>query len=482
MQEKECTCRQLPADHLERVEAWGMSLSTLSYVWRPSTAGAIAPVFEAARANSRTVALRGAGLSYGDASLGNEQVVLDLTRMNRILDWNPETGRITVEPGVTIRQLWQYCLEDGWWPPVVSGTMQVSLGGAAGMNIHGKNNFKAGPIGEHILEIDLMLASGERLTCSHEKNADVFHAAISGFGMLGVITRLTLQMKRVYSGYLNVLAFSTQSFGEIIAEFEERKAGADYLVGWIDCFATGAKLGRGLVHQANYLQPGEDPAPAQSLRVINQELPDTLMGVFPKSLMGKMLQPFTNNLGMRLINTAKFLQGDTIGNNESTQQPHAQFAFLLDYVPNWKHAYKPGALIQFQSFVPAEHAERVFSEEVRISQKLGIVPFLGVFKRHRPDAFLMTHAVDGFSLALDYPYTAHNKDRMAVLAEQMARMVVEAGGRFYYAKDSLLPPQLARQAMGADRIERFCALKSRLDPENILQTDLSRRLYGGFAQ
>jgi len=58
--------------------------------------------------------------------------------MTRILDWTPDTGRITVEPGVTIRQLWQYAIGDGWWPPVVSGTMFVSLGGAAGMNIHGQ--------------------------------------------------------------------------------------------------------------------------------------------------------------------------------------------------------------------------------------------------------------------------------------------------------------------------------------------------------
>jgi FAD/FMN-containing dehydrogenase len=473
-------CENLPKDRLERLEAWGMNKSAMSYVWRPSTTAQIREFFAVAKKAGKTVALRGAGMSYGDASLNTEGIVLDLTRMNRILEWDPATGVVSVEPGVTIRQLWQHCLEDGWWPPVVSGTMFVTLGGAAGMNIHGKNNFAAGPIGEHIQSFDLLLPTGELKTCSRKENSELFFAAIGGFGMLGVFTRIALQMKKVYSGLLKVEAFSTKSLGHIIAEFEERRARADYLVGWIDCFAKGEKLGRGLVHQANYLKPGEDVQPAQTLRVANQELPDTLFGVFPKSILGNMLRPLSNNIGMRMINAAKFVQGSTLGHDKVVLQPHAQFAFLLDYVPNWKFAYKPGGLIQFQSFVPKEDAELVFTEQLRLSHKLGIVPYLGVFKRHRPDQFLMTHAVDGFSLALDYPINDQNRAKLLVLVEQMARLVADSGGRFYFAKDSLLPPQIARQFIGEERIAKFTALKRACDPDNFLQTDLSRRLFGGF--
>src|SRR5258708_23391938 len=113
--------------------------------------------------------------------------------MTRILEWNPATGIIKMEPGVTLRQLWQYTIGDGWWPPVVSGTMFVTMGGAAAMNFHGKNNFKTGPIGDHIIEFDLLLPTGEVLTCSRHVNRDIFFAAISGFGMLGCFTRICLQ-------------------------------------------------------------------------------------------------------------------------------------------------------------------------------------------------------------------------------------------------------------------------------------------------
>ena len=243
----------LPRERMENVEAWGMNTASLAYVYRPTTLDGIREAFEAARRSGRTVGLRGAGRSYGDASLNGENVVLDLTRMNRVLNWNPQTGVIEIEPGVTLRQLWQYAIEDGWWPPVVSGTMFVTLGGAAGMNFHGKNNYKMGPIGDHILEFDLMLPSGEIRTCSRSENRDLFFAAIGGFGMLGCFTRLTLKMKKVESGQLSVLAYATQNFAEIIEKFEERRHTADYLVGWIDCFAAGKAIGRGQVHEARYL-------------------------------------------------------------------------------------------------------------------------------------------------------------------------------------------------------------------------------------
>src|SRR5262249_11066272 len=108
----------LPADHLERVGSWGMSSGGMAYVCRPSTEEGIREVFELARERRLKIGLRGAGRSYGDASTPSEQICLDLTRMNRILDWNPETGVIRCEPGVTIQQIWQYSIEDGWWPYV----------------------------------------------------------------------------------------------------------------------------------------------------------------------------------------------------------------------------------------------------------------------------------------------------------------------------------------------------------------------------
>jgi len=467
----------MPVERLERVWAWGMAASAMSYVYRPSTPEGIQAVFQLARERGLSVGLRGAGRSYGDASLNAEHICLDLTRMNRILDWNPQTGVITVEPGVTIRQLWQYTIEDGWWPYVVPGTMFPTLGGCAAMNIHGKNNWKVGPLGDHILEFDLLLPTGKIKRCNRQQNPDLFHAAIGGFGMLGCFLRLTLELKKIYSGLLAVEPISVASLAEMMEVFEARRGKADYLVGWIDCFAKGRSLGRGLIHQADYLAPGEDPQPAQTLRVENQELPDTLLGVVPKSLMWRLLKPFTNNLGVRLINSAKYHLSRR-HSHHVYRETHAGFAFLLDYVPDWKFAYKPGGLIQYQSFIPTANAEPAFRAQLELCQRRGLVPYLGVFKRHRPDPFLMTHAVEGYSLALDFKVTARNRERVWALTSELDRIVVEADGRFYFAKDSTLHPAGLEHYLAEERVQKFLALKRQCDPEERLQTNLYRRIFG----
>ncbi len=100
------------------------------------------------------------------------------------------------EPGVTIKQLWEYTIEDGWWPPVVPGTMFPTLGGVLAMNIHGKNNFKAGTIGEHVLAFDFLAASGEELHVDRETDSELFNSIIGSFGMLGCFTSITLQAEK----------------------------------------------------------------------------------------------------------------------------------------------------------------------------------------------------------------------------------------------------------------------------------------------
>jgi FAD/FMN-containing dehydrogenase len=468
----------LPSSRLEKVQSWGMNREALAYVYRPSTVVGLREALNDAQRAGRTVGIRGGGCSYGDASINSENVVLDITRMNRILRWEPQEGIIEIEPGVTLQRLWQYVIGDGWWPPVVSGTMFVTMGGAVGMNYHGKNNYKMGPIGEHVLEFDLLLADGTIVTCSREQRPDVFYAAIGGFGMLGCFTRLVMKMKRVYSGLLEVDAFATSTFKEIARVFEERMAVDDYLVGWIDCLAGSKGRGRGLVHAARYLKPGDDTSANQTLQIAFQDLPDTMFGLMPKSIMWRFLKPFSNDTGMRLINWAKYVMGSTLGNNKTSRQSHAAFAFLLDYVPNWKRVYLPGGLIQYQSFVPAEHAAACFDQQMEICRKFNVFPWLGVFKRHRTDNFLMTHAVDGYSLALDFPVRKRSADRLKQAVSEMNRVVLESGGRFYFAKDSMLTPDDASAYLGEDVIARFRQLKRELDPNGLWQTDLSRRLFG----
>ncbi|MCB9766277.1 MAG: FAD-binding oxidoreductase [Alphaproteobacteria bacterium] len=453
-------------------DGFGASQRSVSTFVTPRDPEELAAVFRRASEEGVRVAMRGSGRSYGDAALNGGQLIVDMRLMNQILSWDPETGIIETRPGLTIRELWQTILADGWWPPVVPGTAWPTLGGCASMNIHGKNHFKMGGIGDHILELDIVTPTGALLTLSREVEPELFHAVIAGFGMLGAITRVKLKMKQVESGRLRVRQWAVPDLRRQIEAFEAHREDSDYLVSWVDCIAPGRALGRAQVHRAVYIPREHDPE--VDLDPDHQHLPGHIMGV-PKTLVPKILKLFSFNLGMRMVNLGKYL-ASVVGSNKPYLQGHVAFHFLLDYVPNFREAYDPGGFIQYQPFVPAAHALDVFTDLLQRCQRADIVPYLGVLKRYRPDDFLLSHALDGFSLAMDFPVTRANRDALWALCHEMSDVVLEVGGRFYPAKDSVLRPEDFRRAFGQGPIATFRGLRDRVDPQRILRTEWAERV------
>jgi len=355
----------------------------------------------------------------------------------------------------------------------VPGTMKPTLGGCLAMNVHGKNNFRAGPIGEHVLEIDVLTTAGEVVTCSLDKNADIFAAAIGGMGLLGAITRIKLRLKRVHSGGLRVESRSARNLDEMFDLFEEGLPVNDYLVGWVDCFASGKAVGRGIVHVADYLGADEDPGCEESLHVERQGLPPNI-AFLPRNKIWRLMRFMTNDAGMRVVNAGKY-HVSWREHRCAYFQSHVAFAFLLDYVPDWRFAYGPEGFIQYQVFVPHAEGRACLKEVLVLCQKAGIRPYLGVMKRHRADGFLLSHALDGWSLALDFRVTQRKRQRLMALTHELTGRVLAAGGKFYFAKDSVLDPSEVARAYGVERLQRFAALKRRLDPGCLLSNDLWRR-------
>lgn len=457
------------------VDGFGRSQRAASRYLVPRTVGELGASLARAASEGVQVAFRGAGRSYGDAALNAGQLLVDTRQLNRLLAWDPVQGVAEVEAGLSIGELWRHTLPDGFWPAVVPGTMAPTLGGCLSANIHGKNNFRVGPIGDQVLDFDLLAPDGQTYRCSRTENPDLFHAAIGGFGALGAFTRIKLRLKKVASGLLRVEGIRTRTLNDAFEVFEERAAKADYLVGWIDGLTEGEALGRGVLHQASYLAAEEDrEGSARTLAVARQDLPATILG-FPRRLVWRLMRPFMTDLGMSLMNLGRYAASALHRPGHSILQSHAAFAFLLDYVPDWRFAYGSAGFIQIQPFVPAAAAREVLREILERCQRAELPPYLVVLKRHRPDPFLLTHGLDGYSFAMDFP--VHDRERLWALGREIVDLTLAAGGKFYFAKDSILRPGDAERAYGQDRVEAFFALKRRVDPAGLLRSDLFRRVF-----
>lgn len=458
----------------EELTGWGLAQSARCQVIRPETTGAIAEAFaEAARAG-KTVALRGAGCSYGDAALNNGALVLDCSRLNRILTWDAESGQITVEPGVTIAQIWRRTLPDGWWPAVVPGTSAVTVGGAAAMEIHGKNNWQAGAFGDSVLAFDLLLPNGETLTCSREQHDDLFQAAFGGMGLLGAFTALTLQLRRIHSGDVWEITTAHNSLDDVIAGLEEATTWASDLVAWIDTSARGGRLGRGLLKAGRDLAPDEDLRPERTLTEAHQLGHTPLAARLPKGWLPRLARPLTSRAGVWLSNRGQWSGGQGIRQRRFHLSSYVAANFPLDAIPDWRESYRPGGLMQYQSMIPRADAGDAFREILDRSRRAGLAPSFAVLKKHRASDAPLSCLLDGYSLALDYPVRRGEEEKLRGLLAALNDVAAGASGRVYFAKDSTLTPEQTRRMYGA-ALDDFHALKQQYDPQGLLSTDLYQR-------
>jgi len=125
-------------------------------------------------------------------------------RLSRFVSFAEDSGVLTALSGTTLAEVIAEFLPRGWFPAVVPGTMQVSLGGCIAADIHGKNHHRDGAFGAHVKEIELVSADRSRLRCSPEREKELFWATVGGMGLTGLITEVALQLVPVESSYVVV--------------------------------------------------------------------------------------------------------------------------------------------------------------------------------------------------------------------------------------------------------------------------------------
>ncbi|MFQ5915296.1 MAG: FAD-binding protein [Nitrospinota bacterium] len=458
----------------ERVSGWTLASHSMAHVARVTSREEIDNVLTEARRRGLSVTLRGSGYSYGDEILNEGGLILDLGRMNRILDWNPENGQMTVEPGVTYGQALACCLKDNWVISAVPGTRHPTLGGALANNVHGKNAWNEGNLGDSVVAFTLLTGNGEVYRCTREENSELFLAAIGGLGLLGVFLEIVLQCKCVPSPFLEVRKWTVPNLETLFRVMDALRVSTEYHVGWVDCFATGRSLGRGTLHAARFVErPKGRARRGEDLAVTSP----SLLGLFPRTWLWPFLRPFFGNGFMRLVNTTKFHADRLASRQQPCVQNFFKFNFLLDSIPDWRQLYKPHGYVELFPLIPFGAAPEAFRELIELTQGYGAPSFLAGIKSHRRDDFLLSYSLDGYSLGIDVPAVDGLRARFDELFYRMTEIVLRSGGRIHLAKDDKLTPDHFRQMF--PRWREFEVIKQKYDPESLFESGMYRRLFLG---
>src|SRR5438067_1794914 len=237
----------------ERYQSWGRypkaaHRSVTKIYWRDELVDALR------RAEPASLLPYGMGRSYGDCCLNSGRDLLDCTALNRILDYDWETGRICVEGGITLGDLLKVIVPRGWFLSVTPGTKFVSVGGAIANDVHGKNHHRAGTFGCYVTCFELLRSDGKRLLCSPEENTNLFQATIGGLGLTGVILWAEIRLQPIPSPLMEMERIRFASLREFMDIAAASEQDFEYTVAWVDCLASGKQLGRGLFTRGNHAE------------------------------------------------------------------------------------------------------------------------------------------------------------------------------------------------------------------------------------
>ena len=432
------------------LSGWGRALRSASVTLRPDGMDDAKAVF-AATPRAHGLIAYGAGRSYGDCALNAEGSALLTAGLTGILGFDPDTGILDAEPGVTFRQLLDVFLPRGFLAPVTPGTSFATLGGAVANDVHGKNHEVSGSFCRHLTGLDLLTPDGVLQSIGPDRDAELFHATCGGIGLTGIITRVSIRLRRVDGNLVSLREQALPDLDSFLAAMDAHRD-ATYAVGWIDGTARGGALGRGILETA-------EPAAGR--------LPDAAPGRLrvPFDLPGLALNP----LSIRMFNAVYYRRAPAAGRERLARLE--KFFYPLDAIHAWNRIYGKRGFHQFQNVVPFETGATALRELLEVIAGSRRASFLAVLKRlGAAGAGHLSFPQPGYTLALDFP----SFGGIGELYGRLVAITLKHGGRVDLAKDSLMDAGAFREMY--PRWPEFRDVLDRVDPEERLQSDMSRRL------
>lgn len=423
------------ADHV----SWGRVVRSAHQVARPGAPDRAAAALTAAAAADLPVLPFGLGRSYGDSNLNPEGGLIETTRLDRFIRFDREAGRLHAEAGVSLDEILRVIVPHGWFLPTTPGSRRVTLGGAIANDVHGKNHHRAATFGAHVKRFRLARSDGSITEVTLDAHPDLFAATIGGLGLTGLILDAEIALVRIPSAFIDQVTEPLANVDQFFDIAEARADQYEHTVAWIDCTATGARLGQGVFSSGDWAREG-------ALTPHKSGTGPSL----PVDAPGFALNP----LSLKLFNMA--YRGRQLMKPARARVPYGGFFHPLDTIGSWNRLYGAKGFYQYQSVIGPDAARDATREMLRRIAASGEGSFLAVLKTFGDQASpgWLSFPAPGATLALDF---ANRGAKTLRLLADLDAIVREAGGRLYPAKDGRMSADMFQA--GYPQWERVEALR-----------------------
>lgn len=422
-----------------------------------------------AKRNGLRVCPLGSGLSFGDAALLNKRIMLDVTKLNQILSFDPNNGNIRVQSGTRTIDVLKFLVPHGRGLTGLSGSKGNTIAGNVSNDVNGKDAWKNGTFCTNVISMMVMTSNGDVIEVDRKTDANLFDAICGGLGLIAVILEVTLRTVPSVSYRVSVRSEKTGDISSTISALDENAEKQDFTYCWVDTSANGASSGRGIcesarfviddhMHDAHGIQQGFEMK--KPLGLFNPELFWTAMRIF-----------YTNGLHQQVSRLKYTLSKDI----DSGVVDYTKFQYpMVSLFSHWNLQFYPHGFREAQLLFPSKHFETAFTEIMGFCTRNGIPPWICGVKKHREENGLLSFGGDGYSFTLNYSLKGMSEEKIKRIEASIIGLTIKHHGKCYLGKF----PFMGSSELEAmyPQLPAFVSVKWELDPNGLLWSDAAERM------
>jgi decaprenylphospho-beta-D-ribofuranose 2-oxidase len=400
---------------------------------------------------------RGGGYSYAAASFGGGSLVLDMTRFDRVLRFQPGEKFVEVEAGLRLEQLLALTAPRGLILPVQPGYPAITVGGCIAGNVHGKNPHLEGTFRRCVVDVTLFHPRLGTLRLDRQTEPELFEMTCGGYGLTGIILAATLRLEPLPGWTAAVERVPVEGLADGLARIRERTPGSAFAYTWHDGTPIAGAFGRGFVYVGQL--PGGPPPTREVVpryrRLTSASRPRLRVPIWGRTtsrLLGAGFRAFER---MR---------------PRSSVMPLFDALFPFARRGEYFLLYGRRGLAEVQSLVPDDGIGdflRALEKQILLVRPPAVMASMKLF---RGEERFVRFEADGVCVTLDLVRSPEGLGFLPVID----RLTLEFGGRPHIIKDSRLPAHVVARSYPG--YEEFRERRRAYDPGAAFRSELSARL------
>ena len=435
----------------EQISGWGNFPKFIANVIKPES---VEELFDFVTTEDHSLIARGGKTSYGDASLNNHGLNIDMTHFDKILSFSKETGILNCQSGVKLFDIIKTFHNEGWFLNITPGTQRATVGGCIACDSHGKN-WEAGSFCNYVIGFNIMIDSGKIIWCDKDSYPDLYLATLGGLGLTGVIIDVKFKLKKVPSSYMNVETLKIDNLNELFKLQEQTMNKYEYLFTWVDSQKQGKNMGRGVMQRANHIDDDK--------LLYKDKFFISIPFYFPNFAI--------NKISVKMFNSSYH----TLRKKRNLKREYfLDFFYPLDGIQNWNRVYGTNGFIEYQVVIPHTNAYNTIHKLLSIITKSGLGSTVAAIKPLTTSNGYLSFPIDGITFAVDFAY---NK-KLWKLIDKLDNIVIKNGGRVYLAKDSRLNAE-SFSKMYSNSLSKFLSIRNKYlksKPKPIFNSSIFERI------